>query len=600
MAETNELRKALLEELALDAAKAEYGKFESGKGSDKVGAVTGKKSKPSADVIKEIYNRIYSKLDSTYKLSDWDEKTEKMLRAVKPEDLAKEVTFDRNPIDKTKVEFAAFRSMVNPEGKDKSWYDMDKRQLEYKMDELGYDSNKRTDVQKFFEKLSAHQTQFDRANVVEDELYSPGGVYAAMAAPTLTREAVRQSITGDFDDAKSNRAGVIDVITAGLLGGATKIPKAVASGAAAFGIDAVRQGVNEATGLEGDWASPFASGMAAGTVPSMAKYLGSQIGQASGAESMPFRRGFVRGLHGLDDPINAERNRIKNVLLRARGMSEKADKVSLGGDGNPVGAEIGIGAAEDAGDYNRAQEILRAFGYKSHKTEHQLAYNVHKKQKGLDELVQKVDEAAAAGNKELRDKYGALADATQKELDAAVAEQQAYDMSVPTVSNVLTDNNYKVLTVEDIIGLDPTVRRNLGAIHTKLTPNSNMVEKVLEESYDKPTTWPVLTREGVPGSDVYEATRVGRELLRTHAPQKASMERGMGANELRYLAGLKLGQNVSNIAAPVETAFHFTPENIRNILKGKPMEDFRESKWYQELPKDKQNAVEEALKRIRK
>lgn len=504
------------------------------------------------------------------------------------------------------AQFDKFQDLVV----DGKWYNMPQKELDLKMAELGFDPNSRDSRKQFLDVLSQHQINYDRGNIVKDELSGPYGTVSALVAPTATQEAVRQSLTGDFNDARLRGAVGTDIVASGLLGGASKLPGAVAPAAAAMGVETGRQFANMGFGNEANWGAPMMAGMAAGTVPAGAQYIGGILSRGGTTGAKPLARGFARGLRGADDPLKAERENLKNMLIAGRDASVKAQDATVGSSG-PQGFVTDLAGIEGAGAYDRAAKALETLGYGSQvklseldravvtaqgklaSAERKLASAVTRMDQIIDAPRGKIPAASREAAREQAARAAELAtdeaDLAKGELERATLARDQYEQSVPTIVG-----NRRELSVEEVLGMDPRYAQN-GPIQIKMPPKEGAIDIALKEGYDQPAQFSGVSKSGLPDYSTVDATKGWVGALRSSFPEKYSMEVGRGANQRRYDLGLMLGRGASDVFAPFETATQATPTEVGSGMKERK-ERFKQSEWFQNLPKEKKLAIERALK----
>lgn len=232
------------------------------------------------------------------------------------------------------AQFDKFQDLVV----DGKWYNMPQKELDLKMAELGFDPNNRDSRKQFLDVLSQHQVNYDRGQIVQNTLNgnednslfpdwlpnSPTWMQKLGMAlnPTVTDEATRQAMTGDFDDGRLNRAAATDLVTGALMGGMAASKNLMASplriGLADAGAETLRQAANAQGGFRVDPFAPIGAGVAAATVPGGAQWLGGYLSRGGSVGARPLARGFQRGLRGADDPVAAERNLLKQQQIGLR------------------------------------------------------------------------------------------------------------------------------------------------------------------------------------------------------------------------------------------------------------------------------------------
>lgn len=494
---------------------------------------------------------------------------------------------------------------------DGKWYNMPQKELDLKMAELGFDPTNRESRKQFLDVLSQHQINYDRGNIVKDEMGSWDGIVASLTAPTITREAVRQSMTGDFDDDKIRGAGITDLVATGLLGGASMLKGAVAPAAGAMAVETGRQFANKGFGNETDWGDPMMAAMFGASVPMIGSKVAGGVKRAATMEAKPFVRGFNRGLRGtMDDPLAAERNNLKQMLIAGREQSQNATTEMEAGGHGPGGFTTNIAGAESAGDYAKAETALRALGIPSRRTLTDLEGAVARAKENLELAknppapVVKQEPKVVNGMKVVPDNFvpvkqlpppdvdKKLVMLAEKELASAEKDLSNYKK---TVADIDIDRD---IYAEDVLGANPTSMQP-GPVTLTNVPTVD-VEAVLSGRYDRPVLFNGLTKTGVPDAKFYESTADTRRLIKDAFPEKYSKELGSGKNPRAYTLGLNAGRVTNDLVKPVAVTTHLAPSDINEIVKGTyskdKIEQFKQAEWFQNLPKEKKLAIERALK----
>lgn len=506
--------------------------------------------------------------------------------------------FGEDPFTATrKTELSA---ITGDEGK-RSWYDMGPKEIEAQMYNFGYDPSVPGDKQKFLNEVAEYQTGRDRAAIVKEDVEdAPWYRKLGMAMnPTATDEAVRQTLTGDFDDRRMDNAVATDLLVQGGMAVAPSF-RAVASnplimGIADAGLEGLRQTSNYMADMKVDPMAPFGAGLAAGTVPAGAQYIGGILSRGSSASARPLARGFQRGLRGADDPVKAERENLKRLLVDARKQSEDT-QAALSPDGNPQGNLFGVSELEQANTWQTAADKLRAMGFRNREleTEAEQAFN---------EATQKVQSIKAEMRRVQTDRSikkaerDAQARALQSDLDGALAEQKVaagnygkvtmQDTPMAEMSEAYGDLQP---AIEDVIGRNPT-RMNGGPVQVTMSPKYD-IETVLRESYDRPMKYLSLDKGYAATPDSYAANKVALDLLRGQLPEKYAVE--AVSNSRPYAIGRAIGQVFGGVGGRLEPALRANP--LQPTSYKERVTEFKNSKWYKDLPKEKKNAVERALK----
>lgn len=504
------------------------------------------KKKSKDDILAELTGKFYSKLMMSNPEDSWTWKSEKAYEQAKPEDLAKALTFDENPIDQKKVEYSAFSSLVAPE-KGKNWYGLNNDQMKYKMKELGYDPSDKLDVEEFYKRLQEHQQNYDRGQIVKESLESPGGVTAALLAPSATEEATRQSLSGEFDDSRMNRAIAADATadlvmgvgpTTRILGGSpirTAVTAAMAEGG--------RQAFDASQGRDYDIGAAIGAGLTAGTVPTIARGIGWKIAQGGSAEARPIARGFARGLRNID-PVEQEKDMFKRELVNIRYNVDQAIAAAKKGarsyrksgprDVNYSESEMSVLDA-----YNNAAKKLRALGFESEASE-------------------------AFGTPD-----------------------------TPKTS------------IEEIIGKPPKMIE--GRLVFK-SPYERGI-KVAMKGYDNPAKYrgPGSTASRIPEKETAELNETYRDIMKSAFPAKLEKEKGSStpANKRLYNIGLALGRGLGGAGTQIEPIAKIEPSSLYEFVTGnsddvgnRNVDKVKKTKWFKSFAEknpQKAYALEKAL-----
>ena len=504
------------------------------------------------------------------------------------------------------AQFEAFRPLIE----DGAWYKMSPKDLATWMnsEQLGYDGDSEKSRNQFWKDLQKYDMQYNRGRIVAEELASPYGKYAMIVNPTLGQEAVKQSLTGQFDDSKAKAAAGIDVGASMALGSAAKLKSALAAAMLAGGVESGRQFANMATGNETNWGSPAMALLAAGTVPAGAKYLKGILSQA-GADAKPFARGFTRGIQGFDDPLEAEKEALKNTLLKARGASVDAEKnAATFAYGNPVGGTFNIAQAEAGGDYQRGIDALKALGFESRKEADlinkevsQAATNRARAEqifvKADDDYNKLIDARGIMPRKQREHAMERAArdlDIARKDLDQVTKEYNA----VMAKADKYNEGAFSAYAdprpfAETVLGPAPE-NVMTGPIQVNYT-RPLAIDEAIAKYYDVPAEFASLSKTGVPDANVFLTTAPARNALRSAFPEKYSKELAQQSSKKLYNLGLVLGRGASDVAAPLETAFQVTPQEVGSGFSAK-VNAFKDSEWYKNLDEQQKAAIEKAFK----
>lgn len=528
------------------------------------------------------------------------------LREVIPQDAYNEDMIRRaNALDLGAVEKYMFEFGEEPFGATRKgqfdkvmddWYKWDNKKTENEMYKFGYDPAREGDRQKFLQELADYQTAHDRAGIVKEETtdapwYNKLGY---LAFPSTYNEAVKQSLTGEFDDAKMNRAVGTDAVVGTAM---TTVPalramnNPLAIGLADAGLEAARQGINYAEDREVDPMAPVTSGTMAATVPAFAQGLQGYLWRGASMDARPMSRGFSRGARGAFDPVEGERNALKQLLINARRQSEAA---RTGVDPNfgkkAKGTFVGAADVENGDSWNRASAKLKMLGFKDKElvAETEAAKDAAKaKVIDLDAQLRAVlsDDYLPRTTKDVmsRELEAKLADAN-KEFNAAMDANLAASLSAKTATKDMG-------VVQSLIGRDPSkVKRSVSKVNSISDKElDNQVEAVLKATYDQPQNFGMIPQ--------YADRKAAKDAMMREFPEKMGAEIGKGdtkSKKAAYSLGLLVGRGASRLGTQVEPNIKVNPMAIDEY--DRKLEQFKESEWYKNLPKEKKNAIEKVLK----
>lgn len=502
------------------------------------------------------------------------------------------------------------------------WYGWGPKETEAQMYKFGYDPNRPGDKQKFLEEVREYQTAHDRAKIVQNTIEgkdqtsifpdvlpnSPAIVQklAFSAYPAMTKEATRQSLTGDFDDSKMNRATVADVLAGGAMAAAPSfrvLSGPLGAGLSAAGAETARQLIQP---TEGSFSDVILAGTTAGTVPAGGQYLQGLLSRGASTGARQYSRAFARGLRGADDPLMQERNALKQLLIDARKQSEKAENVASMTDGNPVGVTATIPELNEAAKWSEAEAKLNALGYNSFEQENMLGLAVKDAEANLKAATEAERKAIAAkpnGRKkadiidhekdvELKDQ---IRQEAQNKYDEAVSKQKAFEDNQVFNERMVNEADQNV---EDIIGMDPSRFRG-GPVVNSYAITDNGVENALK-IYDQAPVFYGINEEipQVTATSV-NAYRPMLDKYKAAFPQMyeyVSLADGKGANKNALKAALLGGRLVGGVFGRMEPNIGSTATLMTGGDIGQKVTRFRESEWYQNLPKEKKNIIEKVLK----
>ena len=508
--------------------------------------------------------------------------------------------------------FEKFQDLV----KDGKWYNMPKKQLDWEMKELGYDPNDKESRKQFLDVLSQHDINYNRGKIVQNTMSggdqtsifpdalpnSPALMQklAFAAYPAMTKEANRQALTGDFNEGNMRRAGIADVLAGGTMAVAPSfrvLSSPIAQGLTAAGAETARQAIQP---TDASVADVLLAGTAAGTVPGAGMYLQGLLSKGASTGARQVARSFGRGLRGADDPLMAEKNALKTLLKNARKQSEKARDVAMTTDGNPMGSVASISDLDNAARWGEAERKLNALGIETEGASHDLYRAVEGARREVSEAKNALREAILAkpASRRKADIVDHKADINlkdtmlgeaQKKLDNAQAAWDQY-------------NNERTITgymdepfVEDVIGMSPD-RIVGGPVIAYIPAQKNGVEQALK-IYERPMTFAGANENAgsITGKSV-KAYQGMRDRYRTEFPEMYQ-EQLMNAGKAKMSKGAQyLGRILGGVAGRIEP----TTGSLSTVLTGGNIGDkvtkFQETEWFNNLPKEKKNAIEKALK----
>lgn len=563
-----------------------------------------------AEAILQLADQTVDKIREKFPENTYDDGMSRMLKGY---DANKMVSWlhgeGEDPVvAKRRDDFNALVELLDPDESkgQKSWMGMGKKELEHKMQRFGFDSRVPGDYDKFVDTLRQHQVDFDRAKVVQDEIggANPIQKFAMAMFPTATNEAIRQSLTGDFDDSKMNRTIGTDMVAQAMFGGAT-LSSALSSSPVRIGaFDAAtefgRQAANYQGGFGFDPLAPIGAGAAAATVPAGAQWIGGYLSRGGSMSARPLARGFRRGLRGADDPLRAERDNLKRILIDTRkesqeGASTPTQYVERDGDAFEVPRQVdgSIAGVESALLRNEAKKKLMALGLRSAEDERFLNMNVLSAKKKLDDATQSLDQVIdAKGNvpEAPRQKWlaaaGERADAARKELEDAESRLREYWAEH---GSVFGRGTYHNPYVEQVIGGDPELGQALPGMTIDYS-----IEDVLRNYYDEPVNVAAYSRTGKMSPHSAREFEGDLNVLKAMFPEKYSAEAAMGANKSAYKNGIRLGKIVGSVGTQIEPNLKANP--FQPATYADKVTKFMESEWFKKLPERKKMAIERALK----
>lgn len=540
-------------------------------------------------------------------------------------DMAKRVAaLDIGSVEKYMFEFgdepfaASRKANMERDVVDK-WYGWSPKETEHYMYQFGYDPAREGDRQKFLAEVGEYQKAHDRGNIVQETLSgknqesifpdafpdSPAWMQKLgfLTVPSTYSEAMKQSLSGEFDDDKMDRAALTDLGIGGAMAVApmfrTVAGNPLAVGALDAGLEGLRQGVNYKEGREVDPMAPVTAGVMASTVPGLARGAQTFTKKGASLEAKPLARGIARGARGVSDPVEEEKNALKQLLISAKKQSDYA----RAGMDPSKGKFVGAGAV-DAGDtWQNAAAKLKAFGYtdKELLAETTAAKDAAKaKYMDAERKLNSLDGNLTLdwGEKAyLRDKYGKELQLAEKEFNDAWEAYMAASMPAKTATK-------KMGYVQDVIGRDParvkrTSPKAVSEVMGTGNPLVDMLSRVRNYRAQSKELKNVLSATyDVPQDFSGIATQEGRKAvldeMKKQFPAKMEKEIGLDKGRKLYNLGLVGGRLLSAVGTSMEPNLKVSPWNIDSY--DQRLANFKTSDWYKNLPEKKKNAIEKVLK----
>lgn len=584
------------------------------------------KSMDKDDAVYDLAKRYVGKLREVIPEETYNENMEREVDALDVGAVQKFMfEFGEEPFGATRK--GKFDKVMN------EWYNWGPKETEAHMYEFGYDPAREGDRQKFLAELADYQTAHDRAGIVKTTLAGEdktSGLPVFRAAPsfvqkfgfammpTLTDESTRQSLTGDFDDSRAYGAAAIDLGAAAAFGAGGNIKNIVASPLKAAlydaGVEAARQGINYGADYEVDPMAPVTAGTAGAFAPMGGNWLAHYISKGGNMEAKPLARGFRRGLRGADDPLEAERNELKQMLLDVREAS-KSGRGTVVKSGKMKQAAKNLGDIDKALLRDTAKEKLMALGFRSAEDEVGLDARVITAQQDFDLTQQSINQLIDSRGKipedlrkSLLNEAGKRADLAKKKLEDALAAQKAYKEST-----FFGNDRTKYPYVESVIGGSPEVGKTgspldeivlpppgrpegiVGTTAPKSYPKkiSLPVEKVLTKYYDTPVKPNIKTATGYMDAATAKKHKPAMNAIKSQFPEKYANDLAQGGRK-KYIAAQQLGGLVGASLKQVEPNLKANP--FDPLTYADKVNNFKQSEWYKNLPEKKKTAIEKVLK----
>ena len=503
------------------------------------------------------------------KLADWLEKSLKgkspeLLDNIKDEDIRKAYVEKTDPLDAgKKLEFSAFKDIIEPPKGKRSWYDMDTEQLRYAMKDRGY---KPEEMPEFLEKVSEHQQNYDIGKAIEEGL-SGAGAINPFIAPSMTKEAISQSMAKDEPYSPSGMvgAGIQDLLaTGGMMAspfapwnrGANEIANLVRFGGTDAALEFQRQVGDVVRDNEYNGFAPVHAFATAATIPALSAFVGQYLAKGGNA-THSLATGFRQGSRGGQDPVKVEAENIKKTLIAAREQSKKAwnennafkqrmremdsREQSYNDNIKSQQSPTSLQDIANANAWEKGRDLLYAFGYKDRK---------------LNASMDPADNPTA----------------------------------------VASDRSAEYL--QDIIGPQPGTNSGLKDVVAYPGVDESAIQNFINKDYSNPVLFSLNKSGGIVDDVAYETGKAYLDRLAKVAPEKVAADLAKSNNAGQYKLGYGLGQSLSLLGSQLEPA----GISLRDFLQNP--ENFVENKRKTRLDaainriKDEQlkKAIEEALK----
>lgn len=276
-----------------------------------------------SDFIDHYSDVFKTNLQNDYPEDSWDDKKAERLNKTKDYDGISFLLYGGKSPEQMheEAEFAKFKELVE----DGAWYKMTPGAISaWAGEKGGYDWGSKEDRDRFWNDLSKFDLMYNRARNAAEYENSGYGKLASLVTPSAYETAMRQAITGEFDDSQLNRQVATDIIANSLIGlapvkTAPGLTGPLVTGGIQASLEAGRQGakVLNDDNLQFDPTAPMVSGMAGASVPSLAMMLQGAVQKGAQGGLRQFGRGVARGARGVD-PVEEEKALIKQRVLTAR------------------------------------------------------------------------------------------------------------------------------------------------------------------------------------------------------------------------------------------------------------------------------------------
>lgn len=283
----------------------------------------------SGPFVEQYYKAIKTNLESLYPEEEWDDARAKRLMDSKPYDVVSFTLYQGQTPEQAheEAEFNKFRELVE----DGNWYKWSPQQISAwaSSPKGGYDWSSEADRNRFWEDLKKYDLLYNRSKNVDDFMHSGYGMISALITPSAYEEAMRQSLTGDYDDDRMRNLVGLDLgMNTAIALTPAKTPAGMAGPLVTGGIQGVLEAGRQtgkvlmAPDLEFNKNAPIVSAVAGAGVPAAATYAQGMLQKGGQGSFRAFGRGFSRGARGVN-PVAEEKELIKQQVIASRNDIQK-------------------------------------------------------------------------------------------------------------------------------------------------------------------------------------------------------------------------------------------------------------------------------------
>lgn len=585
------------------------------------------------DAIVELARGVVGEVENEFPESSYDDDQANILHTPTVDDNMKWLfSYGVDPhVAKERKDFNTMRSLINPDSAkgEKKWTDMSKQELEHVMQQFGFDSRQKEDYNKFIDLVAQYQLNFDRGKVVRDEMSTPYGVMSAITAPTATQEAIKQSLTGAYDDSRMNTAAATDIIASSILGGATRM-KPMAGVGTALGAESSRQGMNYYLDNDIDPYAPIASAIGTYGIKGGGRWLTSKFAHSNSRDISAFGKGLKRGIRGFEDSAKAEENSLKATLsghskstlakedarkkLSALGFRSAEDEAALNNAILNANEQVNVAknnlsAVRNPPNETQRDALLRSLDEKYSENAYSRVTPVVQRELTSSDLISSSPELANAAEDmglsidDLAKQLSGLQPPAERRLKRGYREvvdsfgnkRVVKTSDLKTIRNTPNKvfNPYPHLSAKEALS---TAKHDYNKAESALNKANKAKEDYMlnsgyfgvpessrpyvEQILGDPTgslpqgTSPMSVREAIEfyrrpvGVEKYRNPSFEREtkLVQNTFPEKVEKELGESESKGWYNTGLHLGKGLGGILSPIEASYHVYPTDLWRML----------------------------------